>query len=246
MMKIVDNSDYKTEYETKCDWPKDVFVQGGSCGIVLSSGGNYRTAYFEAFPKNPEMFIRGEGKTLEDAEKNAYDKYMRWTSCEHSFEKIDKDGTGKCIHCGYKDRVFETDYKCIECGKHQRYSNILPEYKQSELDCLCKKCSNKKENLKYLSNVSISSMADFKYFLFKCPMDDETVIKLKNKPETLEEFLEILRADTNIFLYEKAIRMMKEADEESKRCSKFWNKIYSYDEIYKHFYEYYMKDFIKK
>lgn len=55
------------EYESKYDW--DCYCQAGSNGVVFSKNGNYETAFFEAFPKNPKCFIRGEGANIEEAEK---------------------------------------------------------------------------------------------------------------------------------------------------------------------------------
>lgn len=69
MRQIKNNSTFEP-YNCICDWPDDCFVQGGGDGIVIvRDGDNYNTAYFEAFPKNPDCFIRGEGETMEDAEK---------------------------------------------------------------------------------------------------------------------------------------------------------------------------------
>ena len=61
------------EYDCKYDW--DCFCQAGEYGLVFSSKGNYSTAFFEAFPKKPECFLRGEGKTVEEAEEECWQKY---------------------------------------------------------------------------------------------------------------------------------------------------------------------------
>ena len=52
------------EYDCKYDW--DCFCQAGEHGVVFSSKGSYSTAFFEAFPKKPKCFLRGEGKTVEE------------------------------------------------------------------------------------------------------------------------------------------------------------------------------------
>lgn len=83
-------------YSCKKPWDDDIFVQCGGNGIVLSQTDfqkilsdpkesldtlkaiageptnkkHYRTAFFEAFPKKPNCFLRGEGKTIEEAEEN--------------------------------------------------------------------------------------------------------------------------------------------------------------------------------
>ena len=70
MREIKDNSfKMKEPYVLKCDWPEDCFVQGGTSGLVLKGKSTYKTAFFEAFPKNPDCFVRGEGESLEEAEK---------------------------------------------------------------------------------------------------------------------------------------------------------------------------------
>ena len=247
-MKIIDNSNYRDEYELKCDWPSDIFIQGGSSGVVFSrKNGSYTTAYIEAFPKSPDMFIRGEGATMEDAEKDAYDKYIRWTTCpEHDFKKINKEGMGRCEKCGYMDYVFEPDYTCILCGKHQKYSNILEKYKKSDLDCICGQCLDKKENLKYVSNMTIQAKATINNYLFISVMDEKTFDALKEKPETLEEFLDILSKDSNIYLLELAKRMLEEPDEESAKLTRLWTSVKTYDELYNSFYEDYIERWVKR
>lgn len=112
-------------YPCRQAWPHDCFVQCGGDGIVLPTGtmssildkgditpiakgmsgaldGSYRTAFFEAFPKFPETFIRGEGPTIEEAEAACWRKYVKITSCQkHEFERRGRtDGYCYCKHCG--------------------------------------------------------------------------------------------------------------------------------------------------
>lgn len=106
-------------YECHHPWPDNCSVQGGSSGVVFSKNGNYRTAFFEAFPKEPATFIRGEGQTIEEAEKNAWEKYSRILDCPgHEFERRGyKSGVGYCKHCDYqKEAVFPPDTHCKICG----------------------------------------------------------------------------------------------------------------------------------
>lgn len=56
-----------TEWPCAFPWPEDCFCQAGHSGVVFTKSGHYRTAFFEAFPKNPNTFIRGEGSTIEVA-----------------------------------------------------------------------------------------------------------------------------------------------------------------------------------
>ena len=84
-------------YDCIQPWPEDCGVQCGGMGLVLgrkdslekvlssdtplttlteeaADDKSYTTAFFEAFPRNPSCFIRGEGKTIEEAEEKAYQK----------------------------------------------------------------------------------------------------------------------------------------------------------------------------
>lgn len=112
-------------YECKHDWPEDCKVQAGSRGIVLSkSKGNYRTAFFEAFPNNPDTFIRGEGLTIEDAETAAWNKLLTYQACVgHEFERRNyTNGVGFCKHCGlFKPHAFDPLTRCIICDSPTDY-----------------------------------------------------------------------------------------------------------------------------
>jgi len=132
----------KNDYDSKYDW--NCFCQGGESGIVLPSGsfdklfsGNpieglsegissketYTTAFFEAFPKTPDCFIRGEGKTIEEAEESAWKKFQKIITCNHEMERRDRtDGYAYCKHCSYSATVFEPLTKCCKCGKPTAYS----------------------------------------------------------------------------------------------------------------------------
>ena len=107
-------------------WPDDCFVQGGASGIVFSRAGNYTTAFFEAFPRNPNTFLRGEGTTVEDAEDNAWAKHQQYLSCQsptgdHEYETRGyKNGAGFCKHCDmFASKVFnlaDIGSVCFICG----------------------------------------------------------------------------------------------------------------------------------
>ena len=115
-------------------WPHDCFVQCGGDGVVLprntiepilgkgditpvaqglsgSMSGAYRTAFFEAFPKFPDTFIRGEGATVEEAESSCWKKYVKITSCQkHEFDRRGrKDGYCYCKHCGMGGMFMEKE-----------------------------------------------------------------------------------------------------------------------------------------
>lgn len=102
----------------KCEWPFDCFIQCGDSGVVLSKdGNNYRTAFWEAFPRNPDTFIRGEGATIEEAEQNCFAKYTRILACpEHEFERgTYENGGGFCKHCKmFSSKAFEPTEEWLE------------------------------------------------------------------------------------------------------------------------------------
>ena len=130
------------EYDSKYDW--NCFCQGGTSGIVLPKGSldkifgdeplkglaeglvdeeSYTTAFFEAFPKTPSCFLRGEGKTIEEAEESCWEKYQKVLNCNHEMERRDRtDGYGYCKHCSYSSTVFEPLTKCCKCGKPTAYT----------------------------------------------------------------------------------------------------------------------------
>lgn len=98
-------------YDPTCSWPADVYVQWGYNGLVLvkdpaHASGSYYAAFFEAFVKQPAIFIRGEGKLIGEAEASAYAQHKRYVGCpaDHSdpvnFEKLGYvNGYGFCLKC---------------------------------------------------------------------------------------------------------------------------------------------------
>ena len=129
-------------------WPSDCGVQCGGRGIVLPSdsfnkvmGGNdplgalkeaasnertYTTAFFEAFPKTPSCFIRGEGKTIEEAESKAYIKFQKILKCPgHEFEpRGRRDGYGYCKHCTLSmSGVLPILNKCCKCKEPTNWTS---------------------------------------------------------------------------------------------------------------------------
>lgn len=112
-------------YEPSSPWPADTYVQWGSKGIVLGAQGNYRTAFFEAFPKEPKTFIRGEGTTVAQAEAAAFAKLQKHLSClGHEFERRSyTNGAGVCRHCLlFASDVFAPSTCCHVCGVPTNYS----------------------------------------------------------------------------------------------------------------------------
>jgi hypothetical protein len=138
---------FKDPYLCQKEWPGDCFVQCGDMGLVLKSGSiekvfdrnndplteisnnvAYTTAFFEAFPKDilpgGSIFIRGEGKTIEEAEKMTYERYLKYKACDHpEYERRDyRNGGGFCVKCGmFNGKAFEPLEKCSACGTPTYY-----------------------------------------------------------------------------------------------------------------------------
>ena len=113
-------------HELVCTWPDDCYVQWGDSGLVVSAErAAYRTAFFEAFLKHPDTLIRGEGATIEEAERAAFAKFERQLACpSHEFERGRyTSGAGHCKHCRqFKSDAFEPLTRCEVCDKPTYYS----------------------------------------------------------------------------------------------------------------------------
>ncbi len=90
-----------TSEPTRHPWPENCFVQGGTAGVVFHGDQAYRTAFVEAFPRNPDTFLRGEGSTITDAEDACWAQYERYAACEHGpYERRGyRNGAGFCVQC---------------------------------------------------------------------------------------------------------------------------------------------------
>ena len=100
----------------KCEWPEKCTVQWGD---------KHQNEWFwEAFPINPQTFIRGEGPTLEAAELDAWNQLQKYMACPgHEFERRGyTNGAGFCKHCNmFQSHVFEPDQPCVNCGDKNGY-----------------------------------------------------------------------------------------------------------------------------
>ncbi|WP_195391070.1 hypothetical protein [Clostridium perfringens] len=65
VVKDNEGVDYRLVHEWK-NWT----IHCSNTGIVFNSKGDcYETAFFEVYPKDPDTFIRGQGKTINEAEE---------------------------------------------------------------------------------------------------------------------------------------------------------------------------------
>ena len=119
--KLIAKKGFGGEYECQQVWPEDTFVQCGDSGLVLGNDKNepYITAFFEAFPKNPSTFIRGEGKDLPEAELKAFEKFQKIKGCdEHVYTRHGTSEHAKCTKCGlFTSHHFEPTQNCSVCSK---------------------------------------------------------------------------------------------------------------------------------
>ena len=110
MKRIIEN----TRHEAQYSWPEEVFIQGGDIGVGYAGENSYRTAFVEAFPGN--TFLRGEGRTIIEAEDACWKKYLTWRDCDGSGNKHGpyerrqyRNGAGFCTRCGtWMSKVFES------------------------------------------------------------------------------------------------------------------------------------------
>lgn len=114
------------EYVCLKPWAEDTFVQCGEKGVVFSKNGNYATAFFEAFPKMPSTFIRGEGKTVEEAEAKAFEKYTKIIDCSnHEMVRRGNSEHGICKHCGlFLSNCLAPLKSCDICGKEHVKTSV--------------------------------------------------------------------------------------------------------------------------
>ena len=143
-MKTANQSFSKELYNCQQNWPEACFCQCGGDGVVFTdkssiektlgdssevketlkavlgqetSKSHYRTAFFEAFPRDPNCFLRGEGSTVQDAELDAWNKYQNILSCpEHAWTRRGRtDGYCFCSKCPLSGMFVEPLTKCETC-----------------------------------------------------------------------------------------------------------------------------------
>ncbi|MBS1722730.1 MAG: hypothetical protein JSS66_06945 [Armatimonadetes bacterium] len=123
--------------ETKLSTPEGQLEVVGLMFGEEPTSSHYKTAFFEAFPKEPATFLRGEGNTVEEAEASAWNQLQKHIACPgHEWEKRGyKNGAGFCKHCGlFKSKVFEPDEDCYLCGQKTYHGQT------NDGRWYCKKC----------------------------------------------------------------------------------------------------------
>lgn len=177
------------------DWPEDCFVQCGDNGVVGSvTKGVYTTAFFEAFPKNPSTFIRGEGDCINKAEKNAWEQFNRNISCpKHEYRKHGIDSEhGICIHCGlFTSHVFPPVYSCSVCNKKEvnleyddkKYclEHFIEKMENSNIEDIDPESFSDKDYLRYEKAKAIKFQTLIKYGIFSSSMQEYQDINIWDK-----------------------------------------------------------------
>lgn len=113
MVTIRDHHKWKDpDHELVCDWPDTATVQWGSKGVVICrTKPNYKTAFFEVFDKSDPGtgFVRGEGETIADAERECFAKYTKYRACNHELfgRRGYTNGGGFCLKCGAFSSAFQ-------------------------------------------------------------------------------------------------------------------------------------------
>lgn len=146
MGKILQDMD--DTYECQQEWPENCHLQYGSTGIVftgsreqfeetlnnpltaiaaavapeamqgLTPSPYYTTAFFEAFPRDPRTFLRGEGETVAAAEQAAWEQWQNILACPgHEFEARGyTNGLGFCRHCNMsQSEAIPPTLRCFSC-----------------------------------------------------------------------------------------------------------------------------------
>lgn len=121
------NGTYPVQYDWDSFGDSELYLQGGTRGIVFrKDGSSYRTAFVELFVAG--SFFRGEGESLEEAESAIWNKYNKSVSCgEHVWEPRGyHNGGGFCKYCNtFRSNVFTGEQLgqfCHICGVGTTYS----------------------------------------------------------------------------------------------------------------------------
>jgi hypothetical protein len=115
-------------YTPKCAWGDDVEIQWGDHGITIHRQEKTVTpvhAFFEAFPRNPNTFLRGEGESLEEAEKKCFAWYSKMMNCgTHEWDRRDRtDGYAYCRKCQIGATILDPLTTCYKCGVPTAWSS---------------------------------------------------------------------------------------------------------------------------
>ncbi len=198
----------KCGYEPTKEWPEDSYLQGDEEGIVFSCDiepTSYITAFFEVFPKNPKTFIRGEGKSIKEAEDNAWKKFQKILECDgHEFKRMEKTNHAICEKCNlFQSDILNSINNCTCCDKEGVYIH------------------SSNQNLHYCIKDFINKFEKEDYF-----NDQEFMIKKLSSEEKIK-----LKYDYEKYLQTKALLKLSKIYIEEEKSS-LDLKSYAHDFIY--------------
>lgn len=236
------------DFDCKKDWPEDCYVQCGGSGIVFKSNsdaGSYLTAFFEAFPKNPKTFIRGEGANIEEAEANAWDKFQRILACDKHEYKRHGEEHGICVKCGlFTSEVFSPNEDCSVCNKSEVNYHLCFSLEKSSSKPVCRE--HYIQQISYMESISkdtIDSLSymNREYHFYELKNMRMTKYFLDNKiiDTSLPEYIEANRIDNIItefyrFVHNSLYNVIKVIDENKEESDKLRYKLVEFIRLKDH------------
>ncbi|WP_186649919.1 hypothetical protein [Fluviispira vulneris] len=172
-------------YGSICEWSSGVTLVPHDDDERLENG-EYKFVgfYFEVYLDNPKTYYCSSvALTLEEAEKNAFDKYQSYLNCSgHEYERRNyKNGVGFCKHCNlFKSKAFLPLTLCVVCQNPTQF------------------CRDKNEN--YYCEMHESSNNDEHYLSRKKAREN-----MRNRKIDTEKFKKTLEIVVNSIAKEKNI-----------------------------------------
>ena len=157
------------EYTSPYDWESNnINAEDGNSFI----GGN---PFIEVFYKT--HYVRGDGETFKEAEKNAWEKQQKIINCKnHEYKRLSDSGNGICIHCNQKVSSLENIKTCKYCENPSfffyKHNKVCSKhfFEKVEDDIISKKINILKDRE---TRLSISQYNTLKYILKNEPSLNE-------------------------------------------------------------------------
>jgi hypothetical protein len=107
-IKLFSGEDYELQY----NWDTGQ-IQAEDGNSSLGRGKAFIEIFYEGF------HIRGDGKSINEAEDDAWNKYTKYLSCnnKHDYERKSDSGLGYCRTCGVTTRKLPNISKCTCCDR---------------------------------------------------------------------------------------------------------------------------------
>lgn len=122
----------RDKVECHHEWPDDCFAQSGDMKRYQDFARKHgrephdKRFFFEAFPRNPNTWLRGEGDTFQQAEDACWKSWQKILACPgHEFDRRGRDdGYAFCKHCPLHGMFLEPLTRCAVCGKTDCYAVV--------------------------------------------------------------------------------------------------------------------------